>query len=86
MEKRKKSNKDDFAEWLIGLERQVGKPIVVSLLIEGGHVGFLTCIDKVIYMDTVDNEDLEMAPAPFDPDEEILSGHAIKRKEPEYIG
>ena len=62
MDKKPKKDKKDFEAWLLGFEKQINKPCVVSLLIEEGGIEFLACWDKKRYLD-LDNEPDEGEPS-----------------------
>lgn len=53
IETRKKNEKtDETLAWILGFEKQAGKPVIVSLLVEDGCVHFEHCTNKErIYAD-----------------------------------
>lgn len=57
MGKRTKEHKKDYEKWLLMFEELVGKPVVVSLLIEKQKIGFLTCWNKSLYERLSENDD-----------------------------
>jgi len=44
-----KKDKQDFEAWLLNFERQAGRPVVVSLLIEDKDISFVACFRKKVY-------------------------------------
>ena len=46
MAERNKKDETDFETWLLNFEKQVGRPVVVSLLIERGKVEFINCVNR----------------------------------------
>jgi len=46
MAERNKKDETDYETWLLNFEKQVGKPVVVSLLIERGKVEFINCVNR----------------------------------------
>lgn len=46
MAERNQETKTDFETWLLNFEKQAGRPVVVSLMIENGHVDFMSCVNK----------------------------------------
>lgn len=51
MEEGNKYNEKDIKEWLIAFEKQVGEPVVISLLIEQGNIIFQYCTRKDVYVE-----------------------------------
>lgn len=52
----KKNQKVDLKEWLLGFEKQIGKPVIVSLLIEKGEYEFISCVRKKVYLGEEDDD------------------------------
>lgn len=59
MAKKPKKAEKDLKTWLLEFERHVGKGVVVSLLIERGHIKFMACIDRKRFMDSSEEPDDE---------------------------
>lgn len=82
MAKIRKKTQEALEEWLLGFERHVGRGVVVSLLVEKGKVGFVSCVDRRRYLS--DETDVDS--------EEGISLHNKKNKVPalkiagSYIG
>lgn len=57
MSGKEKENQEDLREWLLSFERLVGKPVVVTLLIEKKKIDFITCWNKKIYKELSDTDE-----------------------------
>ena len=54
------TTKKDIKAWLLDLEKDIGKPIIVALLVEKGQIGFVSCTRKKAYLESsVDIDDDE---------------------------
>lgn len=54
-----KKDKQDFEEWLLNFEKQAGRPVVVSLLIEDEDISFVACFRKKVYEEMSDDDEPE---------------------------
>lgn len=54
-----KTENQKASEWLLGFEKHIGKPCVVSLLIENGNVDFISCWSKTRLDDLKDEGEEE---------------------------
>ena len=54
-----KKDKQDFETWLLNFERQAGRPVVVSLLIEEEEISFVACFRKKVYEEMQDDDEPE---------------------------
>ena len=68
----------NLRKWLFGLQKQIGEPIVVSLLITPDMLTFLSC--------NTQKEDLELVEAEDDtpPDKPLIPKQKLER--PSYYG
>jgi hypothetical protein len=55
----KKADAKDIRRWLLGLQRQIKRDVVISLLVtKSGSVSFVSCTKKSAYSDTnLDDDD-----------------------------
>lgn len=82
MAKKLKTNTKNVERFLINLEKQIGKPIVVSLLIEQSKISFLSATKKKLAMFDEDDSDDE----PDFPTKKIKSSDKLKHSfESAYI-
>lgn len=59
MEKQQKKSKKNVEKWLLMFEELVGKPCVVSLLIQKEEINFVACFNKDRYFDGKEEPDDE---------------------------
>ncbi|MBN1385381.1 hypothetical protein JW968_00195 [Candidatus Woesearchaeota archaeon] len=78
MEKARESDAKDYEAWLLGFEKQMERPCVVSLLIEHGKVQVVACFDKKRYLDQPEHDSDDGEP-------EIDYKKILKDVSPEYL-
>lgn len=81
MDKTSKKNKKDVEAWLLNMCKAIGKPIIVSLLIDRNGIDFLGCTDKKQMINHNDDDEEE-------PDinfKNKLEGKGLKMN-PDYFG
>lgn len=44
------NEKDSLKAWLLGLEKHIGSPVAVTLLVEDGRIRYYACVDKKAYL------------------------------------
>lgn len=59
MAKENKKNQQDFKAWLLKFEKQIGRGVVVSLLIDKGKIDFLSCVDSKRYLQDLSGDEEE---------------------------
>lgn len=72
MAERNETIEKDIKGWLLGFEKHIGVPVVISLTIENQSIKFLSCYDRKELLNELDK----------DPDEEE-PGKDIKQKQKE---
>lgn len=79
-------DKQDIETWLLNFERLVGRPIVISLLVENGGIEFVSIIRKKGYIREDDTEDPDDGPPTVDFEQAKEDSSNTYLKSRDYIG